>query len=271
MAARRNGEPAAAPDGYGDGPVFAAERQAQIERLVAVHGRVRISELVARFGVTEPTLRKDLTALERRRAIKRIHGGAIALKTSLESELDTREALHAEAKEAIAQSCIDEIRDGDAVFLDSGTTVERIARRLAGRNLTVLTNAVAVAQAVCEIPGVEHVLLGGRYRRVSGSLVGPMTMKELERFTVNLAFIGVSGIGDGGLSVADLGEADVKAAVISRARRVVVPVDSSKHGATDFARVCELAEVDLVVTEAASEDFLSLCASREVDVRVARH
>jgi DeoR/GlpR family transcriptional regulator of sugar metabolism len=252
-------------------PVFADERQAQIAQLVNVHGRVRMSELVARFGVTEPTLRKDLTALHDRGVLKRIHGGAIALRSSLESERDIRAVRNEEAKERVARACLDEVQEGDALFLDSGTTIERLAGMLSGRHLTVLTNTVPVVEQVCEVPGIDHVLLGGRYRRVSGSFVGPLTSAMLQRFTVNTAFIGVSGLSEAGITVADPDEAELKAAVIERARRVVVPMDASKVGATHFAKVCELDDVDLVVIDQADSDLRALCEMHSIQLRVADH
>jgi DeoR/GlpR family transcriptional regulator of sugar metabolism len=251
-------------------PMFAQERREQIARLVSVRGRVRMSELVARFGVTEPTLRKDLTALEERQVLKRIYGGAIALRTSLESERNTRATRNVEAKNAVARACLEEIQDGDALFFDSGTSVERIAALLAGRKLMVLTNTVHVVELVCELPGVEHVLIGGRYRRVSGSFVGPLTVAYLQRFTVNTAFIGISGLSEAGITVADPDEAALKAAVIERARRVVVPMDASKVGATHFATVCDLDQIDVVVIDDADEDLRAICETHSIALRVAQ-
>ena len=140
---------------------------------------------------------------------------------------------------------------------------------LTGRNITVLTNAVAVADAVADLPSVDHVLLGGRLRRVAGSVVGTLAMENLERFTVNVAFISASGFGENGLTVADLDEAQLKAAVIERAHRVVVPIDQSKVGATHFARVCDLDAVDVLVTDHASAAVDELCATHSIRLVVA--
>lgn len=249
--------------------MFADERQARIAELVAVHGRVRLADLVEMFGVTEPTIRKDLTTLQQSGLVRRTHGGAIAARSMVERELDVRAGANVEAKEAIARACLAEIKDGDAIFLDSGTTVQRIAAKLAGRNLTVLTNAVAVAQLVADLPGVDHVLLGGRLRRVAGSLVGALAIENLERFTANLAFIGVSGFSENGLTVADLEEAQLKAMVIERAHRVVLPMDHTKVGATHFARVCELEAVDVLVTDKASATMEELCSAHGIRLVVA--
>jgi DeoR family fructose operon transcriptional repressor len=258
-----------ANDGEAEKPVFVDERQQHIAELVTARGRVRLGELVERFGVSEATIRKDLTALEARLVLKRTHGGAIALRASVESELETRAVWQSEAKERIAQACLREIHDGDAIFLDSGTTIQRIAQKLVGRYLTVLTNALGVAEAVADMPTVDHLVLGGRLRRVSRSVIGALALENVDRFTVNLAFIGVSGFSEGGLTVADADEAQLKAAMIERARRVIVPIDHTKVGATHFARICELDKVDAVIIDQASTHVRDLCAAHHIELIIA--
>ena len=254
-----------------DEPIFADERQQQIAELVAVRGKVRTAQLTSVFGVTEPTLRKDLKVLEERGLLKRTHGGAISVRPPLEREIASRAAQNAEAKQAIALACLQEIGDGDAIFLDSGTTVHQLARNLArgGRYITVLTDAPAVADTIADLPTITHVLLGGYLRRISGCLSGPLAVENLNRFTINVAFIGVSGLSEGGVTVADLNEAGLKASVISRAQRVIVPIDHTKIGVVDFARVCELDEIDVVVTDQENPHLRKWCSSHDIRLVVA--
>ncbi len=187
----------------------------------------------------------------------------------LERELDVRAEANVGAKEAIACACLAEIKDGDAIFLDSGSTVQRIAAKLAGRNITVLTNAIAVAQLVADLPGVEHVLVGGRLRRVAGALIGAWRQRissglpRISPSSASAAFLN-------GLTVADLEEAQLKATVIERAHRVVLPLDHSKVGVTHFARVCELGAVDVLVSDQASAAMKELCAAHGIRLVVAQ-
>ena len=177
-------------------------------------------------------------------------------------------------KRAIARACLELIADGDTIFLDGGTTIEHLALALAERRrtdgdaprVTALTNSLAVAQAVAETPGIENVVLGGRYRPVGGTFVGPLTLQTVERFTPQTAFISVSGLAADGISVVDLDEAQFKAAVIERAGQVVVAADHSKVGAIDFAPVCPLTEIDVVVTDRASSELETLCATADVEL-----
>ena len=110
------------------------------------------------------------------------------------------------------------------------------------------------------------MLLGGQVRRVDGSVAGDLALENLQRFTFSSAFLGVSGFSEFGISVGSLAEAALKGGVIERARRVVVPIDSSKVGATDFARVSELDAVDVVVMDDASPAVRELCSAFDIEL-----
>jgi DeoR/GlpR family transcriptional regulator of sugar metabolism len=254
-------------------PVFADERQARIAEFVAVRGRVRIGELAQTFGVTEPTIRKDLDSLQEKGLLKRTYGGALSVQLNIDRELTGRRTTNREAKEAIARTCLGMLQDGDAVFLDSGTTVEAIARRLAEERdpprVSILTSSLGVANTLAETRLIDCVLLGGQPRRVDGSVVGDLALENLRRFTFGLAFIGVSGFSELGVTVGSLAEAALKQAVIERARRVVVPTDHTKVGATDFARICDLDGIDVAVMDRATPAVRELCASHDVELLVA--
>ena len=259
-------------------PVFADERQQRIAQYVAARGRARIGDLAGEFAVTEQTVRKDLRVLHDRGVLKRTHGGALALHKLVDRDLAGREATHQKGKERIARACLALLNDGDAAFFDSGTTVSGIARALSAahntsssplQNLTILTSALDIAGEVTDLPSVEHVLLGGQLRSASGAVVGALALENLQRFTVEIAFIGVSGFSGEGVSVATVAEAQVKATAIERARHVVVAFDSSKAGATDFARICGLDEIDTVVMDRATGEIEELCRAHGIRLVVA--
>ena len=145
----------------------------------------------------------------------------------------------------------------------------------------MLTSSLGVATALAEVPTIDCVLLGGQVRRVDGSVAGDLALENLQRFTFSSAFLGVSGFSEFGISVGSLAEAALKAAVIERARRVVLPIDHSKVGATDFARISELDAVDVVVMDEASSrgprplrrvrhraDHAAAVGSLQADVRI---
>lgn len=265
--------------GSGDGKInaqsarrvaFPEERQRQIADLIEANGHVRVSELVERFGVTDATLRKDLTLLEEKGTLKRTHGGAVGPRRFVESPIEERSSANFEAKDAIARLCAQEISPRDAVFLGSGTTVERIARYISNSNVTVLTCSVGVARIVAERANVDHVLLGGRYRPLGGSLVGSVALDTLERFTFNVAFIGASGLTADGITVMDVEEGVLSRAAIERSQRSVVPMDHTKVGTTHFAHVASLELIDVIVSDVATESLEALCAQHGITLRVPK-
>lgn len=241
--------------------------------LVLVRGRARIGELAQHFGVTEPTVRKDLSVLQEQGLLKRTHGGALALRPLVERGFTDRKATNPASKDIIAAACLRLLKDGDSVFLDSGTTVDAIAKALADATnragplrLSILTNSVGVATTLADMPGIDCSLLGGQLRPMEGAVVGTLALESLQRFTVTTAFIGASGFSELGISVGTVAEAAVKAAAIERARRVVLAIDHSKVGATDFARICELDELDVVVMDVTTPAVEELCAGYNIEL-----
>lgn len=259
-------------------PYFGEERRDQILSIVQARGRVRVRDLADLLGVTETTVRKDINDLDGARLLRRIHGGALALRPSYEPDVASRIEQNAVGKEAIARACLGQVLDGDAIFIDSGTTTTAIATLLAGRhsddlqhptNVNVLTNAIEVGRILSTVPSVRHTVLGGQYRSLGGCFVGPLTVSSLETFTLNTAFIGVTGLNDLGLTVADLSEAQVKRAAMDQARRIIVPMDHTKLGASDFVRVCELDRVDMLITDRDNPHLRAICEQNGVQFLVA--
>lgn len=263
--------------GNGEGHAFAEERHVRILQLLNERGRVRNTELARLLGVTEPTVRKDVSDLARQHLLRRTHGGIIAARPSFEPGLPERMSTNSAAKSRIARACIAMINNGDAVFLDAGSTVLGIAELLTHnggleprpKNVNVLTNALPVAQTVAGEADVRHTVLGGTFRPTGACFVGPLTVLDLAQFTVNIAFIGVTGLTDQGFTVADLAEAQVKKAVIERARRAIVVMDHSKLGASDFAKVCDLGDVTAIATDESTDYLDELCQHAGVEVIVA--
>jgi DeoR/GlpR family transcriptional regulator of sugar metabolism len=274
------------PGGLGgaDEPrLFVDERRHRILEIVNARGRVRVRELAELVGVTEPTVRKDITDLDGQRLLRRAHGGALAVTPAYEANVSARVGTNVAGKRAIARACLDEVKDGDAIFVDSGTTMIALAEALCpdpGRrgtatpgpvpvNVNVLTNAIGVAQVLAPVAGIRHSVLGGQYRAAGGCFVGPLAIEALQKFTLNIAFIGVTGLSETGFTVADVNEAQVKMAAMERARRVIVPMDRTKIGAADFVKICDADRVDTVITDEPDEHLARMCHEHGVRLVVA--
>ncbi len=217
--------PAAGPT-----PLDAPRRRELAMALVAERGFVRVAELSAAFGVTTVTARADLDALERRGAIRRVHGGAVPASSLLEAERPDREptfeealAASVEPKRLIGEHAASLVRSGQSVILDVGTTTLQIARALRARDdlddLVVFTNGLSIAlELEDEIPRFTVVVTGGTLRPKQHSLVHPLAGSMLDEVHVDLAFIGCNGIDPmHGVTNANLPEAAVKALMLRAA------------------------------------------------------
>jgi DeoR family fructose operon transcriptional repressor len=232
--------------------MYAAERQQRILSEARRAGRVEVASLADGLGVAAETVRRDLTALERRGSLRRVHGGAIPVeRLELEPSLATRTTRHSEVKRRIAARVLDELPPGGTVLLDSGSTIQSLVELMPPDvDLTVLTNSVPAAAALATHPGVTLYLLGGRVRGTTAAAVGEWATGALDGVTVDLAVLGTNGISVArGLTTPDQAESLVKRAMVRAARRVVVATDSSKAGDDHLHRFATLEEVDVVVTD----------------------
>ena len=216
-------------------------------------GRVSVEALAAHFGVTHQTIRRDLSDLADAGRLERVHGGAVLPSGTANIGYAERRALHAGAKDRIARACAAQIGDGTSLFLAIGTTCEAVARDLLHkRGLMVLTNNINVANILAGADDCEVVLTGGTLRRADGGLTGALAMASVRQFKVDLAVIGCSAIDpDGDLMDFDLQEVGVSQTVLRQARRRALVADISKLSRSAPARIASLADIDLVITDAA--------------------
>ena len=241
--------------------MYAAERQQRIMAEARRAGRVEVSLLADSLGVAAETVRRDLTTLERRGSLRRVHGGAIPVeRLELEPTLATRSTRNAEVKRRIAARVLDELPTGGTVILDSGSTTQAVVQLLPpDLDLTVLTNSVSAAAALSTHPGVTLYVLGGRVRGITGAAVGEWATRALEDVVVDLAVLGTNGFSASrGLTTPDQAESLVKAAMVRSARRVLVATDSTKAGDDHLHRFAALADVDMLVTDADLADDVAV-------------
>jgi len=232
--------------------MYAPERHQEILSRARAEGRVDVAALAAVLDVTAETIRRDLTALERRGLVRRVHGGAIPIeRLGIEPGIADRERLLSGEKERIAKAALEEVPDGGSVILDAGTTTVRLAELLPqDRELTVVTHALPVAMVLATRSNVRLHLLGGTIRGRTLAGVGPWAERSLAEVRADVTFLGTNGITlEDGLTTPDLSEATVKRALVAAGRRVVVLADHTKVGRSDLARVASLAEIDLFITD----------------------
>jgi DeoR family fructose operon transcriptional repressor len=234
--------------------VYAAERQQEMTQLVRQRGRISVVELAERYDVTTETVRRDLSVLEDRNLIRRVHGGAVPADalTLLEAGLPDRDVSRIDQKQRIAAAAVDLLPHADStVILDAGTTTVRLSRLLPPNlRITVITHAIPIAAQLAGAPQIELHVLPGRVRRHTHAAVGTETVDALHLVRADLAFVGTNGLTlEHGLSTPDRTEAAVKRAIIDRARRTVLLADSSKMGVERTITFAQLSDIDVLVTD----------------------
>lgn len=231
-----------------------AERVSAILDRLADSGSVVVTDLAAEFGVSLATLRRDLQLMEEQKLLGRTHGGAVARDAAHELPVRYR-TQQRDQKRAIARMAVTRIPLGTVVGLTGGTTTTEVARQLTVRDsLTVVTNALNIAAELAIRPKVKVVVPGGVARPQSYELVGVWSERALRSINIGVAVVGVDGVDvGGGLTTHDEVEAHTNAALVARARTVVVVADSSKLGRVHLARIAGLDQVDEIITDAAAD------------------
>ena len=217
------------------------------------HGSVAVTGLAQDLGVSMATIRRDLELLESQRLLSRTHGGAVSHGVLYELPLRYRSGRHEEEKHRIAEAAAERLGDARVVGLTGGTTTTEVARRIAGRSLTVVTNALNIAAELAVRPNLKLVVTGGVARPESYELVGPLADATLDDLNIDVVFVGVDGASGAGMTTHHEVEAHTNRRMIERARRVVVVCDASKIGRSALAVICHPRHVDELITDSSAD------------------
>jgi DeoR family fructose operon transcriptional repressor len=237
--------------------MYAEERRQHLVDLARTEGRLDVASVAADLDVTPETIRRDLTDLERRGLLRRVHGGAIpAERFRTEQAVTERAGRMTAEKRRIAARALDLVPERGTVLLDAGTTTGELAAGFPDRELTVVTNALPIATILADRPRLTVHVLGGRLRPRTLANVDGTALRALEDLRVDRAFVATNGVTGRGLSTHDHAEAQVKAAMIEAARDVVLLVDHTKLGDDQLVRYARLEQVDVLITDTGVDDDL---------------
>ena len=230
-------------------------RKAIIFDKLKEHGSVTVHELCETLNVSDMTIRRDLSEMERDGLLRRVHGGAVlAPGRSYERPYLMRADQGNHAKEQIGRKAAELIVDGDSIALDVGTTTLEIARNLGDkRSITVVTASLPIANEIALTYHLENqirlILTGGVVRAGELSMIGRFAQNMYEQLHLDKAFIGVAGIDvEAGITEYNLDDAMVKRAIIASARQKIIVADASKFNQTTFVSIEPLEKIDIIIT-----------------------
>jgi DeoR/GlpR family transcriptional regulator of sugar metabolism len=230
--------------------IAAEERRNRVLEMVRLRGFAALPDLAGELKVSESTVRRDLDYLEEVGVARRTHGGVFYTGPSPKSpHFDLRQSVEWDRKREIAALAAEQIEDGDTVLLDGGSTTYELARALVGRPLQVVTNSLPVAMLFSGSDTVDLVLVGGYVHSRTGVSLGPYANEMLADLNVRRAVLSVAGINERGYYNSNLLLVETERAMMKAADEVIVVADSTKFGRTCLAHLCDLGEVDTVVTD----------------------
>lgn len=229
------------------------ERQHLILQLLNERRAVTVIELTQALGASEATIRRDLNALHELGRLNKVHGGATALNgafSASEADMSTKLALHMPEKDAIAAYAATLIEDDDFVYLDAGTTTERMIEHLSHTKAGFVTNGIEHARLLTR-KGCKTFMLGGQFKPSTEAIVGAMAVDSIRRYNFTKCFMGTNGVSvDCGFTTPDAEEAALKTEAMNHAYLSFMLADHSKFGlvtSVTFAplrKACILTERD---------------------------
>ena len=235
------------------------ERQRMILSHLGKNGNVSVIDLCNMFNVSEMTIRRDLTNLQSQGLLKRTYGGAIPTEPAFfEISQRAKLSMFIEEKKQIGVYCADLVKDGDVVFLDSGTTTLQIAKALKGRPITILTNDLNIASELLDCHTMTMFIVGGELNRENNNLLGSKAIGFFDDIRGDVLFLAVEGVDENaGFTVPDLDEVPIKRRMMGSVDKVYVVSDHSKLGRNSMGIIAPIDGVTALITDSgASEDIL---------------
>ena len=254
----------------GSGELNISDRRTRIVQMVNRDGRVRVADLSRLFGISEVTIRNDLSELENMDLLERTHGGATRTnKSYYRLTVQERMATNKSEKLAIAARAVAMINEGDTIFLNSGTTSMFIAQALKGiKNLLVVTNSPLAAQELGYSTECEVVLVGGNYDGKMAFTYGDDAVTQISRYRAGKFFFSCDGISaTSGVMTYSTHEVDVNRKFMENSATVIAVADYSKIGHTSRISMGGIACLDALVTNACA-DAGELETIREASVEI---
>lgn len=228
------------------------QRRKYILDHIVKDGFVKVSELAESLGVTQTTIRKDLNFLEAQGVLQRAHGSAIPPSQQImDINLSAKKLINYEAKQKIADKAASLIKSDDSILIASGSTITLFAEALKPKGrLNVVSISVNISAHLGDIPGITVMQVGGILYGNTLSVLGAEASNTIENLFCSKVFFGVDGIDlDYGITCGTGEEASITQKMIQSSQTSIVLADSSKVGKRGFARICELGDIDVLITD----------------------
>lgn len=234
------------------------ERFAIILDTVNSKKSVRLNELCDLLDISVSTARRDINVLAEMGKLIKVHGGAIAIDMndnflSIEKSVAEKALLFPEEKTAIAKYAASLIEEGDFVYIDAGTTTERMIDFIQSKNVSFVTNSFNHAKRLTQ-KGFQVFIPGGEVRPDTEAIIGEECVLMLENYNFSKCFMGTNGISvTAGFTTQNIKEARVKTAAINGSRKAYILADHSKFDKVLYITFAHINEAS-IITDTLSAD-----------------
>lgn len=239
-----------------------AERHKYILEALNKNGFIKVADIARDLDVTLVTIRKDLKNLESKKLLYRTHGSARPVNPHIiDKNLQEKEKIKNPEKERIAMAACRLIEENDTIIIASGSTVHAFAQQLKpSYRLTVVCASLKTSMLLNGVENVEVIQLGGFVRKNSFSVVGDFANRLFDNITCSKVFIGVDGIDleYGTVTNSNIEEAILNKRMIEASLRTIILTDSSKFGKRGFGKICNLDQIDVIITDSGISKTTSL-------------
>lgn len=234
--------------------------------------RVTIEGLAKDLEVSTMTIRRDLRRLADEDIVTLVHGGAVYNEGGAYlPALTVREKTMRREKSAIAEYCAQQIPEGSAVYLDNGSTTVEIADALRGKqNIAVLSHSLPVLNILSHAKNIQVISVSGIYEPRAKGFFGDLALRMLRQFRIDIAFLGVTAVdAEDGVMSAVFYEQALKKVLVERAKKKILAIDHTKIGGSSFLKVCDLHEIDGIVTDKFA-DATFITKAKRMGIEVAQ-
>lgn len=232
--------------------MLAVERRNLILEKLQDERKVVVSELSTLFDVSEETIRRDLDKLDQQGLAIKSYGGAVLNENAgLDMPFNVRKKRNTRGKQEIAELVSGLIQEGEHIIVDPSTTAVAIVKALKSRKkLTVITSSIEVLVELSDVTGWDIICTGGTLKDNYLTLVGSRATEVINSFYADKVILSCKGIDlERGITDANEMLSQLKQTMLRSAKQRIVAADYTKFGNVAFSRICELCDIDMVVTD----------------------
>ena len=243
------------------------ERQEKILARLRQNGSVKVTVLAKDMDISESTIRRDINELDRRGRLRKVFGGAVAINRDMspvETDVAQRTLINIREKDIIAEYAASMINDNDFVYIDAGTTTEKMIDYLDKKSVTYVTNGITHAKKLIQ-RGFDAYVIGGLLRPSTEAVIGAAAIEAVQKYNFTKCFMGTNGIDtESGFTTPDIGEAAVKTAVMKKSYVSFVLADHTKFGLVSPVTFADIEEACVITDHLEGEHYRRYTVIKEV-------